>query len=1016
MEATPTTTEPLLPISDEATVVSNAADEDPELYYLGHLKTELFNTDPEIGLTDEEADRRLEIFGRNEITDEKTHPLIKLMYHFIEPMALMIWLAILIEAINQDWYDFGVLMFLQILNAVVGWWEDYKAGNAVDALRNALKPEAYVRRGGVTREMASAELVPGDLVLLAAGKSVPADVTICEGQKSVSVDQAALTGESLPVTMYPGDVAKMGSNITRGESDCIVTATAGETFFGRTAGLVASVNDMGHFQKVLLQITFVLLGISILLVSVNLGYLLFKGSPVLDAIAFSVVLLVASIPIAMQVVCTTTMALGCRKLAAEKAIVTRLSSIEELAGMNMLCSDKTGTLTLGKMRLQDDAVIIGDFTRYDLIVNACLASKWKEPAKDAIDTLVLNALPDKNYLNSFTQTDFVPFDPSIKRTESTLVSPEGETFQVSKGAPQVILDMTSNKEDIQTGVEEKLVELAKRGIRCLAIAKTLPLTNNRVEDAEWIFMGLLTFLDPPRPDTKQTIARAREYGVQVKMITGDQKAIAVETCRILNMGMNIMGAESLPSLSKGDPALKTVGADYGAAIESCDGFAQVYPEHKFMLVEALRQRGYTVAMTGDGVNDAPALKRADVGIAVEGATDAAQGAADIVFTEPGLSTMISAIVLAREIFQRMKNYVIYRVACTIELVVFFFIAALAFHPETFPHDCDDPDCAWPPYFKIPVIGLVLITILNDGTIISIAYDIVEPSHKPEVWALPELFIVSTALGLVAVVSSLLLLVFCLNSWDDDGVLSQMGIGQLYYGEIMMVIYMKVSISDFLTVFAARTHGLFWSRRPALILLGAAIFAMGLSTIFSKYWQDIFGHPKESSEDNTVEMEGLEWKMILAIWVYSIVWFFIQDVCKVGTYKVMYYSGFSVINYQTDAEERKKEQQRNVRAQKDYLSKASHGSESNKSERSDTERLFAHMQRLENVLDAVLLKVYGDKDAVPAELSGVSGSSTGGGLDSLRSPPYRVTIDRKSYMKSSSLRRSIDAGSPRSPRN
>lgn len=586
---------------ESAPLLKAGSAEDESRYYMGVDRRSLLNT-PESGLSTVEAARRLKQFGPNELEENEKSPLLKLLEQFWGPMPIMIWIAIFVELLTNDIPDFLVLLLLQLLNGVVGWYEENKAGNAVAALKASLKPEAQVVRDGVHQTINAALLVPGDRVTLMAGGAVPADCDLCEGNP-VQIDQAALTGESFPVSMGPGDNAKMGSTVTRGEIQAIVSATGSQTFFGKTASLISSVDELSHFQKILLRITFFLMGVSFICVGTCLGYLLYHGEDFLEAIAFCVVLLVASIPIAMQVVCTSTMALGSRKLAEEKVIVTQLQSIETLSGMNCLCSDKTGTLTRNKMELQDDLPIFSPgVTREEVLVTAALAAKWKEPPKDALDTLVLNAI-DLRPLDSYKLVDHLPFDPTIKRTESTLRHPKsGKTFKATKGAPQIVLALAHNVEEIREAVEAKVLELARRGIRCLAVAKT--------DDKGWVFMGIMTFLDPPRHDTKETIRLAHENGIGVKMITGDQAAIAVETCRMLGMGTTILGTDVLPTSKIEDGLSQTLGVDYGAIVESSDGFAQVFPEHKFLIVEILRQRGWVVGMTGDGVNDAPALKKA----------------------------------------------------------------------------------------------------------------------------------------------------------------------------------------------------------------------------------------------------------------------------------------------------------------------------------------------------------------------------------------------------------------------
>ena len=766
----------------------------------------------------------------------------------------------------DDWIDVIVLLLLQFLNVFLGFFEELKAGNAIAALKDQLKPEAVVKRGNRTYNMNATLLVPGDRIILAAGAAVPADCTLCEG-KPLQVDQAALTGESLPVTMYPGDVPKMGSTITRGESEAIVTGTGAETFFGKTAALIEGVDELGHFEKVLREIMWMLVGAGCIVTGIVLIYLLAAGNSFLDVLSFCVVLLIASIPIAMRVVCVTTLAIGCGELAAEKAIVARISSIEEMAGMTILCSDKTGTLTLNKMVLQHDLpVFCPGINRQDVLVAAALAAKWWEPPKDALDTLVLGAV-DISKLSEYKQVDYTPFNPTIKRTEAIIQRKDGSTFKVMKGAPQILLEMAENRAEISEAVDNKVMELAKRGIRSLAVACT------KDEHSGWIFMGIMTFLDPPRPDTKHTIDAAREFGVSVKMITGDHKTIAIETCRQLGMGTNVLGADRLPMVKAEElEAMDTLGRDYGGLVEQCDGFAQVFPEHKYLLVEALRQRGHIVGMTGDGVNDAPALKRADVGIAVQGATDAAQAAADIVLTEPGLSTIVTAIVTSRKIFQRMKNFVIYRVACTEQLLVFFFISCIMFNPSK----CN---ATWPDYFDIPVIALVTITILNDGTIISISYDNVEASMLPEKWDLNILYVVSSVIGCVELISSLWLLHMALHSADTDGTFAHLGMESLTFGQIQTLLYLQLALSAYMTVFVSRTKSWLWSRTPSWQLSLACVIATSCSTLLAAYWP--FGNG----------MVGIPWKHIWACWMYVLIWMLAQDAAKVVCYNTLFRLGY-----------------------------------------------------------------------------------------------------------------------------
>jgi hypothetical protein len=498
--APPRSAAPLLANKDASDYGATSDHDDDPNYYLGVPKSELLNT-PEEGLSEAEAAARLERFGPNKLREKETNIWWKLFLEFVQPMPMMIWMAIAIESLEaylhdsmDGWIDVAVLVVLQLLNVLVGFLEELKAGDSIAALRESLKPEATVKRGNKVYNIDATTLVPGDIVCLGAGGAIPADCILREG-KPIQVDQAALTGESLPVTMFPGSDAKMGSTVTRGEIEATVSATGSQTFFGKTADLVQGVDELGHFEKVLREIMILLVASGVLICAVVFFYLLTIGVDFWEVLAFNVVLLVASIPIALRVVCTTTLALGCHELAAEKAIVARLSSVEELAGMTILCSDKTGTLTLNKMMLQED---LPTFTpgvdRAEVLKMAALAAKWWEPPKDALDTLVLNAVNTAE-LDEYEQTDYLPFDPSVKRTESTVrLKSSGAGMKVSKGAPHVILEMCANKEKIRADVEGKVLELAHRGIRSLAVART-----KGSENGQWEFLGILTFLDPPRP-------------------------------------------------------------------------------------------------------------------------------------------------------------------------------------------------------------------------------------------------------------------------------------------------------------------------------------------------------------------------------------------------------------------------------------------------------------------------------------------------------------------------------------
>merc|ERR1712070_199595 len=426
-------------------------------------------------------------------------------------------------------------------------------------------------------------------------------------------------------------------------------------------------------------------------------------------------------------------------------------------------------------------------------------------------------------------------------------------------------------------VETDVTELGKRGIRAIAVAKT-------DTHGVWRMGGLITFLDPPRPDTKDTVAKCKHYGTAVKMITGDHLLIALETSRVLDMGDCIQSAEGLPLLDKETKAKPAnLGRDYGDKFLAADGFAQTYPEHKYLIVEGLREIGYRVGMTGDGVNDSPALKRADVGIAVFGATDAAKAAADIVLTTPGLSTIVEGILISRRIWCRVRSFLTYRIAATLQLLTFFFIAVFLFRPNEYmpknwEKDAEFMDTTeWPPFFHMPVLMLMLITLLNDGTLITIGYDLAVAPKTPPTWNLRFLFSMAFVQAFVAMISSINLLYILLHSWDQGSMMRQLGLGGISYGKATSSIYLKVSVSDFLTLFSARAGGdWFFMVKPAPILLGGAMIALSCSTCFAMFW------PK--SYPDGIQTEGLvespPYMLEVFVWSWSLSWWLAEDAAKV----------------------------------------------------------------------------------------------------------------------------------------
>jgi H+-transporting ATPase len=775
------------------------------------------------GLSQAEAAQRLAQYGANEIPEKKLNPLLKFLTYFWGPIPWMIEAAVILSAVVRHWPDFFIILVLLIANAVVGFWEEYQAGNAIAALKSQLAVRARVRRGGQWTTVPARELVPGDVIRLRIGDIVPADARLLAGDPA-EVDQSALTGESLPVTRKTGEAVYSGSIVRQGEVDGLVYATGMKTYFGKTAQLVQEAHTVSHFQRAVLKIGNYLIYIAVVLVALILVVALWRGDKLTTTLQFALVLTVAAIPVAMPTVLSVTMAVGARLLAAKQAIVSRLAAIEELAGMDLLCSDKTGTLTQNKLTLGDPFCLAG-VSLEQVINSAALASRAEN--QDTIDLAVLSGVKDDQALKGCAVVHFMPFDAVHKRTEATVKGPDGKTYKTTKGAPQVILALAVNAAQVKAAVDAAVDGFAKRGFRSLGVART-------DERDQWQFLGVLPLFDPPREDSKATIATARQMGVNVKMVTGDQLAIARETARELGLGTNILDAAGI-----GD-AHSPVTAQLTETIEKADGFAQVFPEHKFRIVDALQRHDHIIGMTGDGVNDAPALKKADCGIAVSGATDAARAAAAIVLLTPGLSVIIDAIKESRKIFQRMNSYATYRIAETIRVLLFMTLAILVFN-----------------FYPVTAVMIVLLALLNDGAILSIAYDHVKYSDQPETWNMRLVLGIATVLGIAGVIASF---------------------GLFYLGErvfhlnrevIQTLMYLKLSVAGHLTIFVTRTRGPFWSTRPAPVLLVAVIGTQLVATVIAVFGMGL--------------MPAIGWGWAAVVWGYALAWFLVNDRVKLAAY-------------------------------------------------------------------------------------------------------------------------------------
>ncbi|MEX3007299.1 plasma-membrane proton-efflux P-type ATPase [Hoeflea sp. TYP-13] len=798
----------------------------------------------EKGLSTGEAEKRLQEYGPNALPEKHVSLAAKILKYFTGPIAFMIEAAALVSAFLGRWDDFIIIFGLLVFNASLELWQDMKASNALAALKESLAPHATALRDGAFTTIDAANLVPGDIVRIRLGEIVPADLRLVSGDYA-SIDQAALTGESLPVDKKPGDEAYSGSVVKQGEMQGLVIATGANTFFGRTAKLVAGAGAVSHAQRAMFQIGNFLIAVAVVLALVMVAVQVWRDIVVtdnwgladaLDILQFVLILLVASIPVAMPAVFSITMALGALALSKEKAIVSRLASIEEMAGVDILCSDKTGTLTKNLLTLGDPILLEGGDGQ-EVVLAAALASESEN--SDVIDSAVMEALRDRAVLDAYKMVKFTPFDPVSKRTLASVTDENGKALTVAKGAPQAIVDLAKPPAEIASKVEESVAELGKRGYRALGVARS------QDDGKSWSLLGILPMFDPPRDDSKDTIEKVRAKGVSVKMVTGDDTAIARETARQLGLGTNIIAAaDAFPKDMDPDHVPERI-AD---SIEKADGFARVFPEHKYAIVKALQQRGHLVAMTGDGVNDAPALKQADCGTAVSGATDAARGAAALILTAPGLSVIDNAIDEARRIFGRITSYTIYRVALTMDIMFLVVLSTifLGFQPLT-------------------AIMIVIMSLLDDVPIMTIAYDNTAVTKDPIRWRMPRLLSVSAVLGLASIVQSfgLLLIGFAVMAHPP---------AREYFGlhdqsHLQTVMFLQLVAGGHLLLLVTRTHKWFFEPPvPAPPLAIAIVLTQALAVLMCGFGWIV---------------PAISWTTIGWIWVYLLVWLCILGIVRVA---------------------------------------------------------------------------------------------------------------------------------------
>jgi plasma-membrane proton-efflux P-type ATPase len=742
-------------------------------------------TDRQTGLSEAEVLARLQRHGYNEVPPPGRHPVVAFLGKFWGLSAWMLELIIVLSVILGKYADVAVVAGLLVVNAVLGFVQEQRAAGVVESLRHRLQVRARALRDGTWRVVPARELVPGDIVRLRSGDIVPADVKVVSGR--VAVDQSALTGESVEVEKSPGEVVPSGSLARRGEAGGVVVLTGAATAFGRVAQLVQLARPALHVDEVvgsLVRWLFVIVG---LLQAAVAALSIVRGVPMLEMLPLMLVLLTSAVPVALPVMFTVGMAVGARELARRGVLVTRLSASEDAATMDVVCVDKTGTITRNSV-VVTGVIPLGDASEGDVLSAGAQASQ--EANLDPIDLAFLAAARERHALDAGAATvSFSPFDPQTRRTEAT-VEQGGRRYRVTKGAVRAVAEACGMATPQVESLEAKANEAALKGYRTLAVARGSADETPRL-------LGLVTLLDPPRPDAASLIAAIRGLGVGVKMLTGDALPVATEVGRMVGLAT----VRRASDLRASGPGWET------EALAGADGLAEVYPEDKYEVVRQLQAAGHVVGMTGDGINDAPALRQAEVGIAVSTATDVAKGAASVVLTEPGLTSIVQLIEQGRAIHQRILTWVVNKISRTI-LKAGFVAVAFAVTGR----------------FVVSAFAMLLLVFLTDFAKVALATDRVRPSTRPATWNIAGYVVVAVILGVAMVAEALLLLWLV---WTPFGL--GRGTGALHTACFQTLIYFGV-----FSIVSTRERRWFWSSRPstplALALVADAVAGTLLSSV------------------------------------------------------------------------------------------------------------------------------------------------------------------------------------------
>jgi H+-transporting ATPase len=751
------------------------------------------------GLSESEARKRLEIFGYNEIAEKKKNPFLTFLLRYWGPMPWLLELAMGLSFLLSHYLEGIIIFVLLTVNAVIGHVHSRGSQKAVELLKKRLAIKAKVLRDGKWVMKESKEIVPGDIIAVGLGDIVPADAKIISGE--LSIDQSALTGESLPVETHQEDIIYSSSVVRRGEARCGVVNTGANTYFGKTAELVKTAKPKSHQEEVIMTMVryMMYLAIAALVLILAYGVIMRLEEHIVTMLTLAVIFLMGAVPVALPAVLTIVQSVGAMELAKKGALVTRLDSIEDAASIDVLCLDKTGTITQNKLSVADSIPFFGN-TKEDVVLTAALASQ--EEGMDVIDLAIIDYSKSMTVdFNAYKQISHTPFNPSIKRTEA-IIEVDARHFKVVKGAPQIVLSMCRDMD--KEGMEKAngtIEELSRKGYRTIAVARS---EGDNLDNLK--LTGLLPLADPPRPDSKSMIEQARKLGIKPIMLTGDSMAIAKEIALQAGIGGNIIRMADIGGLSE-DEQMKVVGES--------DGFAEIYPEDKYKIVKLLQSRGHMVGMTGDGVNDAPALKQAEMGIAVSNATDVAKASASVVLTEPGISVIINAVTISRQTYQRMLTWVINKVTKVIEFVGLLTLSFFWLHD-----------------IVLSLLGMSLLVFANDFVTMSLATDNVKYTPNPNMWNVRNITLASLVPGMLLVAEDILV------------ILTGMQYFHLEWEKLRTLVMLNLIFNSQFRVLIVRERRHFWSSMPGrelLILSAATMIGFVLVCVYGVFVPSLAPH-------------------------------------------------------------------------------------------------------------------------------------------------------------------------------